>query len=75
MFLVRSLAREQRFEFEREQAIRVIRHVIEITNGRCKCQYAMEAVTRAVVSIAEQADDVFRNLCLETLCEIGILAI
>jgi hypothetical protein len=70
-FLVRSLAKDPRYEPEREQAIRLFRHVLECTRGHITGS-GLEAVCRAVVAVAEHAEDVYRNLCLETLCELAV---
>jgi rapamycin-insensitive companion of mTOR len=64
------LTRDQRFEWEREQAIKLIRTCMELPNGASAIP---ESMTRALVAIAEQPDDGYRNICLETLCELGKL--
>jgi hypothetical protein len=41
---------------------------VEIPRG---AEVIPESIIRAMVAIAEQVDDAYRNLCLETLCELG----
>ncbi|RKP05819.1 Rapamycin-insensitive companion of mTOR, middle domain-containing protein [Thamnocephalis sphaerospora] len=71
IFIVQTLTRDQRFEWEREQAVKIVRVCMEVPNGP-PC--IPESILRALVAIAEQPDDVYRNLCLETICELGNLS-
>jgi len=66
----RSLSKDPRtFNDEREQALKLIRSFIDIPDG---IKYMPIGVMRAIVSIAEQADEKLRPICLETLAEFGI---
>ncbi|KAI8055952.1 Rapamycin-insensitive companion of mTOR, N-term-domain-containing protein [Syncephalis plumigaleata] len=69
IFIVQSLTRDQRYEWEREQAIKLIRVCVEVPRG---AEVIPESILRAMVAIAEQVDDAYRNLCLETLCELAV---
>ncbi|RKP22381.1 Rapamycin-insensitive companion of mTOR, N-term-domain-containing protein [Syncephalis pseudoplumigaleata] len=69
LFIVQSMTRDQRYEWEREQAIKLIRVCVEVPRG---AEIIPESILRAMVAIAEQVDDVYRNLCLETLCELAV---
>ncbi|KAI9228785.1 MAG: Rapamycin-insensitive companion of mTOR, N-term-domain-containing protein [Piptocephalis tieghemiana] len=70
VFLIRSLARDVKHEVEREQAIRLIRACIDL--GERATAHLPVGPVRALVAMAEHADEPFRNLCLETLCELAI---
>ncbi|KAI9599428.1 Rapamycin-insensitive companion of mTOR, N-term-domain-containing protein [Syncephalis fuscata] len=69
IFVVQSLTRDQRYEWEREQAIKLIRTCLEIPRG---AEVIPESILRAMVAIAEQVEDTYRNLCLETICELAV---
>ncbi|KAG0237035.1 hypothetical protein BGW42_001928 [Actinomortierella wolfii] len=67
-FIIRSLMSDQRLESERIEALKLVRCFITSKEGM---QFITDGVLRAVISIAEQADDKLRNACLETLGEMG----
>ncbi|KAI9208047.1 Rapamycin-insensitive companion of mTOR, N-term-domain-containing protein [Polychytrium aggregatum] len=69
IFIVRSLTRDIRFDEERVHAIKLIRSIIDVPEG---ADYIPQSIVRILVSIVGQADESFRNVCLETLCEIAI---
>ncbi|KZW00109.1 hypothetical protein EXIGLDRAFT_696716 [Exidia glandulosa HHB12029] len=75
-YLVRSLARDSKHSVEKEHAMRLIRTVVELGCRRCKMALPSsftlpsDAVTRALVSIAEHPEDVFRLVAIETLAEM-----
>ncbi|KAG0239686.1 hypothetical protein BGW41_007569 [Actinomortierella wolfii] len=66
-FIIRSLMSDQRLESERIEALKLVRCFITSKEGM---QFITDGVLRAVISIAEQADDKLRNACLETLGEM-----
>ncbi|KAH6586295.1 hypothetical protein BASA50_000759 [Batrachochytrium salamandrivorans] len=69
LFIIRTLIRDARYDSEREQAIRFIRAFLDETDGS---QLIPMSIVRSLVAIAEQIDDRFRNVCLETICEIAV---
>lgn len=66
----RALTRDQRYDIEREQAIRLIRSLIELPYAAEKMPHS---IVRTLIAVAEQPDDKFKLICLETLCELGII--
>ncbi|THV00832.1 hypothetical protein K435DRAFT_827891 [Dendrothele bispora CBS 962.96] len=76
-YLVRSLHRDNKFAVEKEQAIKLIRAIVEVgvvshDKGSRKVPLS-EPVMRAFIAVAEQADDPFRLICIQTLAEIIVL--
>ncbi|KAI0036452.1 Rapamycin-insensitive companion of mTOR, N-term-domain-containing protein [Vararia minispora EC-137] len=80
-YIVKSLTQDKQHTVEKEQAIKLIRAIIEIgaqrhdteiVQGAAKVPLS-EAVMRAFVAVAEQADDPFKNICVETLAEILLI--
>ncbi|KAJ3178983.1 hypothetical protein HDU87_003252 [Geranomyces variabilis] len=69
IFVMRALTRDQRYEAEREQALKLIRQFLDIPGG---AEVLPQNLARITVAVAEQVDDRLRNLCLETLCELAI---
>nr|KAJ3422659.1 hypothetical protein HK105_007090 [Polyrhizophydium stewartii] len=69
LFIIRTLIRDPRYDSEREQAIRFIRACIEEPEGP---HFVPMSVVRALAAIAEQLDDRFRTICLETICELAV---
>jgi rapamycin-insensitive companion of mTOR len=63
---------------EKEQVIKLIRTIVEIGAERRESPLAAgagivplsESVMRAVVAVAEHAEDPFRPICVQTLAEI-----
>jgi Rapamycin-insensitive companion of mTOR, N-term len=75
----RSLQRDNKHAKEKEQALKLIRAIIEISTtnrdgsiatNRIGTVHLSEAVMRAVVAVAEHPEDPFRPICIETLTEI-----
>lgn len=66
-FIIISLAKENSFQLEREQALKLVRafldHGSEIPKG----------IVQAVVSCVEKQDDTLRHMALETLLEMCFL--
>ncbi|KAL5037102.1 hypothetical protein BDV3_006204 [Batrachochytrium dendrobatidis] len=69
IFIIRTLIRDTRYDSEREQAIRFIRAYLDEPEG---ANIIPMSIIRAIVAIAEQIDDKFRSVCLETICELAI---
>ncbi|TPX62078.1 hypothetical protein PhCBS80983_g00632 [Powellomyces hirtus] len=69
IFVMRALTRDQRYEVEREQALKLIRTFLDIPGG---AHLLPQNLARILVAVAEQPDDRYRNVCLETLCELAI---
>ncbi|KAI8999819.1 Rapamycin-insensitive companion of mTOR, N-term-domain-containing protein [Gaertneriomyces semiglobifer] len=69
VFIMRSLARDQRYDAEREQALKLVRAFLDVREGALLLP---QNLVRMLVAIAEQPDDKFRNVCLETLCELAV---
>jgi large subunit ribosomal protein L17e len=63
---------------EKEQAIKLVRTIVEVgttrrdtsVSGGAAAIAISDAVLRAVIAIAENIDDPFRTICIETLTEI-----
>jgi len=68
IFIVRSLTRDQRYDVEREQALKLIRSLVDIPGT---VDLIPQSVIRIVIAIAEQSEEKFRNICIETICELG----
>ncbi|KAJ3112369.1 hypothetical protein HDU96_004614 [Phlyctochytrium bullatum] len=69
LFIVRALTRDQRNDLEREQALKLVRAFVEDGGGDGVVPHS---VVRTLVAIAEQPDDKFRIVALETLCELAV---
>ncbi|ODQ64875.1 hypothetical protein NADFUDRAFT_8425, partial [Nadsonia fulvescens var. elongata DSM 6958] len=71
-FVVRTLAKDAKYNLERQQALKYIRMFLDIPSGID--QLSLQVV-RGLVAIAEQTgtEDKLKNLALETLAEILIL--
>ncbi|GAA5860724.1 hypothetical protein JCM3774_006265 [Rhodotorula dairenensis] len=71
-FLVKTLARDARFELEKQHALRLVRSMIEHAGTRL--QEAQDiipiSVLRAVIAIADAADERLRLAALEVLGEL-----
>ncbi|KAF9286034.1 hypothetical protein BGZ68_003305 [Mortierella alpina] len=68
-FVVRSLMADHRLESERIEALKLVRCFVTTKDGM---QHISDGVMRAVIAIAEQADEKLRNACLETLGEMAM---
>ena len=75
---IRSLTLDNKNTVEKEQVIKLIRAIVEIGSHRVESQtpstsgkvMLSESVMRAFVAVAEQPDDPFKNICVQTLAEI-----
>ncbi|TDL23281.1 hypothetical protein BD410DRAFT_858667 [Rickenella mellea] len=82
-FIVKSLARDNKYAIEREQVIKLIRAIVEVGSERRAPHTSAgsgtvplsEAIMRALISVAEQVEDPFRNICCQTLIEILLIDI
>ncbi|KAK9451377.1 Rapamycin-insensitive companion of mTOR, N-term-domain-containing protein [Limtongia smithiae] len=66
-FVIRSLAKEQSFNLEREQAIKFIRGYMEVPEGVGELSLG---VLCALVAVAEEPADKLNEIALETLAEL-----
>jgi rapamycin-insensitive companion of mTOR len=77
-FAFRTLVRDNKHAAEKEQAIKLIRAVIEVGTVHTDTSSVpgagvvplSEAIIRAVIAVAEQPDDPFRPVCILTLTEL-----
>ncbi|KAJ3124003.1 hypothetical protein HK098_001434 [Nowakowskiella sp. JEL0407] len=67
IFILKALTRDARYDLEREQALKYIRGLVDFPGG---VDSISPAVMRVLIAIAEHTEDKFRNICLETICEI-----
>ncbi|GLB38352.1 putative rapamycin-insensitive companion of mTOR, domain 5 [Lyophyllum shimeji] len=82
-YIVKSLSRDNKHRVEKEQAIKLIRTMIEIgtvhrdskSSGGAGIVPLSEPIMRALIAIAEQPEDPFRLICIETLAEILLVDI
>lgn len=63
----RTLVKDARFDAEREQAFRFVRRLIDHPMGS---NLFPQSICRVLVAICDQFDDRFRNIAVETLCEL-----
>ena len=74
----RSFARENKHAIEREQVVKLVRTIVEIGSERSSPFASAglgrvpltEPIMRAMISVAEHAEDSLRLICCETLVEI-----
>ena len=72
----RSLTRDKLHAVEKEQVIKLLRAIVEIGSERHDSPSGTgtvplsEPVMRALIAVAEHAEDAFRPICIETLAEI-----
>ncbi|KAF8627432.1 hypothetical protein AX17_006246 [Amanita inopinata Kibby_2008] len=82
-YIVKSLCRDSKHAVEKEQVIKLIRAIIEIGTIRPETTTASanrivplsESIMRSLIAIAEQVDDPFRPVCIQTLAEILLIDI
>ncbi|KAK4705182.1 rapamycin-insensitive companion of mTOR, partial [Phenoliferia sp. Uapishka_3] len=67
LFLIRTLARDHKFEVEKEQSLRLVRHLLSLPDADRPVQ---PAVIRAIVALAESQDEKLRLASLQTLGEL-----
>ncbi len=74
----RSLCRDNKHAIEKEQAIKLIRAMVEIGSTRPESLAVngsgivplSEPVMRSLIAISEHIEDPFRSICIQTLAEI-----
>ncbi|KND04740.1 uncharacterized protein SPPG_00443, partial [Spizellomyces punctatus DAOM BR117] len=69
VFVMRALTRDQRYDVEREQSLKLIRAFLDVPGGS---ELIPQSLIRMLVAVSEQPDDKFRTICVETLCELAI---
>ncbi|TFK61396.1 hypothetical protein BDN72DRAFT_805030 [Pluteus cervinus] len=82
-YLLKTFHRDSRHAVEKEQAIKLIRAMIEIGTVRKDAPVTGDSgtvplsdpVMRTLVAVAEHADDPFRPICVQTLIEILLIDI
>jgi rapamycin-insensitive companion of mTOR len=82
-FIVRSLALDNKNTVEKEQTIKLIRTIVALGSQRKDSNHASctgtvplsERVMRAFIAVAEQPDDPFRSVAIQTLSEIMLIDI
>ncbi|KAF9475644.1 hypothetical protein BDN70DRAFT_883456 [Pholiota conissans] len=82
-YILKSLIRDNKCAVEKEQAIKLIRTVVEVgtqrrdadTQGGPGVVPISETVMRAIVAVAEHPEDPFRLVCIQTLAEILLIDI
>ncbi|KAN0062384.1 hypothetical protein ACQY0O_005266 [Thecaphora frezii] len=83
IYLTRSMIRDNRFDAEREQALKLVRAIMELsalrTVSSAPDRLAPDlqdligpGVVRAMAAIAEDSEDKLRHICLETLAELAV---
>lgn len=65
--IVVSLAKDRKADVEREQALKFVRTFLDVKDG---VREISRALVRAIVSVAEHAEDRLRPICIETLAEV-----
>ncbi|KAH3675544.1 hypothetical protein WICMUC_002633 [Wickerhamomyces mucosus] len=70
VLIIISLSKSSSSDVEREQALKLIRRIIDMPNGVFEIT---KGICYAILAIAEQADDKLRRVCIETCCEISLL--
>ncbi|KAI1154932.1 Rapamycin-insensitive companion of mTOR, N-term-domain-containing protein [Nemania diffusa] len=65
--VVVSLAKDRKADVEREQALKFVRAFLDVKDG---VREISRALIRAIVSVAEHAEDRLRPICIETLAEV-----
>ncbi|KAG6916446.1 hypothetical protein DXG01_006774 [Tephrocybe rancida] len=81
-YIVKSLNRDNKHSVEKEQVIKLIRTMVEV--GTVKRENMStgggvvpisEPIMRAIIAVAEQTEDPFCPICIETLAEILLIDI
>ncbi|CAI4434218.1 BBL_G0015440.mRNA.1.CDS.1 [Saccharomyces cerevisiae] len=67
-FIIISLAKDNSFQIEREQALKMVRRFIEYNNG------VTQGIMQAIISCVEKPEDSLRHMALETLLELCFVA-
>jgi hypothetical protein len=68
VFVLRALQRDQKGDVEREQALKFVRAFLDLP----KCAHLLpQCIVSAVLSLAEQPEEKFRAVAVETVCEMA----
>lgn len=67
VLVARALEREDRFLWERMQAMKLVKHMVDIAPGTIT-----RSIVMALVSVSSNLDDEFGKLCLVTLREVAL---
>ena len=62
------MVRDNKFEIERMQALKLVRKFIDTPKG---VKLIPQSIIYVLISIIEQMEDKLRPLCMETLNELG----
>lgn len=65
---IRALARDTKYESEREQAIKLVRGFVDQPE---LAKTIPDTVIKSIIAVAEHVEDKLRNISIETLCELG----
>jgi Rapamycin-insensitive companion of mTOR, N-term/Rapamycin-insensitive companion of mTOR, domain 5/Rapamycin-insensitive companion of mTOR RasGEF_N domain/Rapamycin-insensitive companion of mTOR, middle domain len=68
ILVARSLERDNKYMWERMQALKLIRAIMEVAPARMP-----RSLVQALVSVADAAKDEFRRVCLDTLRELALV--
>jgi rapamycin-insensitive companion of mTOR len=78
--ICRTFTRDAKHLTEKTQCLKLVRSLLSLStvispassssSGRGRIPLS-DAIVRTLVSVAENADDAFKGICLETLAEIG----
>ncbi|KIY45635.1 hypothetical protein FISHEDRAFT_66904 [Fistulina hepatica ATCC 64428] len=82
-YIIKSLIRDNKNAAEKEQAIKLIRALVEVgtvrsdrpTAGSAGVVPLSEPIMRALIAVAEHLEDPFRPICIQTLTEILLIDI
>ncbi|KAI0061413.1 hypothetical protein BV25DRAFT_1900415 [Artomyces pyxidatus] len=81
-YIVKSLTLDNKHTVEKEQVIKLIRAIVEIGAQKdphnatcCGTVPLSEPVMRAFIAVAEQPEDPFKSICIQTLAEILLIDI
>ncbi|KAJ3479559.1 hypothetical protein NLI96_g8977 [Meripilus lineatus] len=82
-YIVKALSRDNKYVVEKEQVIKLIRAMIEIGSEKRASNSGIasgkvplsEPIMRAFIAVAEQPEDPFRPICIQTLAEILLIDI
>ncbi|KAJ8516654.1 hypothetical protein ONZ45_g6075 [Pleurotus djamor] len=80
-YIVKSLSRDNKHTMEKEQVVKLIRSMVEVGSIRRDAANRpgkvplSEAIMRALIAVAEYAEDPFRSICILTLTEILLIDI
>jgi len=70
VLIIISLSKGASHDIEREQAIKLVRKIMEVSEGINELTLG---IANAIQGIAEQVDERLKNICIQTMCELSIL--